>query len=720
MTTDMNLNAVQQAAEESRTVLRQQRLSINSGILTDSPKPVLVGVADGAVCPVGVLKSLAAQSAATTAGRLPDLPVTITVSAWEHPTDSDEVVIEGYAFIEGVDDPDRDDQWGWVEWLREPAPPVATRPTQWNVTLPAGKFVDLAAAGTASPTQWKFQSSGTLDGNPQYSEIATVFVDAYAPFHNKGTLRPLQPARIDFPLAPDAKIDTAYLGSIATTGMEFTLPVSDPNWDFKATDKAFIYLSPNLRPTRQLTPTLIVDPVPADGKVSIPAADVAKLANGTVWLTMAYEDAAGNRSLDMLAYSRMVEFVPLPVPAPPIIDAANSPGDNVIDLADVRFYLPGELPIRVLRPLNTQDTDIATVFFEGFETLELTPASQPFGTADELTFTIKWTDLKLIYTTLAGGDPDIREVNAPVRWTWVRDTTTADSPPATPDLDFSYPGEENPDEPAEINRNLALVQVRGVDRILNTLNPPDLVTDADVTIPLPTGTGALGNDVVCTWYYNNLPVQEFSPAGLTQFIGKLPAQRVVNAGPGPKLTRWGFSYIGGVNPQRSRDETVRVTTVVKTVPTPVVSRLFIGTTINCPTLGYVRGVTPLLPKFDFTVAPNPVLAGLQSITMHWTGTTDAAGLSPIPGTDQDILVPVTGNEATAGFTGSVAEYLTKIKPIQTRPDVFPLPPPPVTYGALRYTAVWTDGTRATSNPTVNIISIVNGNREFCDEVRPLP
>lgn len=720
MTIDMNLNAAQQAAEESRNVLRKNRLSVSVGVLADSPRPVLVGAADGALCPVGVLKSLAAQSGTTTAARQPDLPVTVTVSGWDNPSDRDETVIEGYAFREGVDDPDRPDLWAWVEWLREPAPPVASRPSEWNVTLPAGRFVDLPAAGTVSPTIWKFQSSGSLDGNPQYSEIATVLVDTYAPFHNKGTLRPLQPTRVDFPLAANAKIDTAYLGSITATGMVFTLPVTDPNWDLKPTDKAFIFLSPTLRPTRQLTPTLIVDPVPVDGIVSIPAADIARLANGTVWLIMAYEDEAGNRSLDMLAHSRMVEFVPLPVPAPPIIDAANTPGDNLIDLADVRFYLPGEVPIKVIRPANTQDTDIATAFFLGFETLDLTPASQAFGTASELIFTIKWTDLKLIYTTLAGGDPDIREVSAPVIWTWVRGIETIDSPPATPDLDFSYPGEENPDEPAEINRNLAQVQVRGVDGILNTLNPPDLVTDPDVIIPLPTGANALGNNVVCTWFYNGLPVQEFSPDGLTQFTGKLPAQRVVNGGAGSKLTYWSFSYIGGVNSQRSRDDTVTVTTITKTVPTPVVSRLFIGTTINCPTLGFVRGVRPPLPKLDFTVAANPVLAGLQSITMNWTGTTDAAGLVPIPGTDQSITIPVTGNEASAGFTGSVGEYLTKIKPIQTRPNPFPLPSPPITYGALRYTAVWTDGSRATSNPTVNIISIVNGNREFCDEVRPIP
>jgi hypothetical protein len=718
MTIDMKLNAVQQSADESRNQLRQNRLLI--GPMADSPAPNIVGVAEGALCPVGVLKSLAAQNGTTTAARLPDLPIRMTIHGWNNPNDKDVVMVEAYAFKEGVDDPAHPELWAWEEFHSEPAPPAATRPNEWDVTIPAGKFVDLPAATDVSPTQWKFQSSGLFDGNVQFSKISTVFIDSYSPFHNKNTPRPLQPTRIDFPLAATAQIDTAYLGTIATTGMEFTLPVTNANWDYKPTDKAFIYLTPTLRPTRQLTPVLTIDPVPADGKIAIPVAEIAKLSNGTVWLIMAYEDAAGNRSPDMLANSRPVNFVPLPIPAPPIIDAASGPVDYVIDLADVRFYLPGDVPIKVSRPLNTQDTDRATVFFEGFETLELTPPSQEFGAANELTFTVKWADLKLIYTTLTGGDPDVREVNAPVRWTWVSGTRTKDSPPATPDLDFSYPGEENIDEPDLINKALAKVQLRGVDGILNMLTPPDLIKDPDVVITLPTGPGALGSDVVCTWFYNGRAVQEFSPAGLTQFIGKLPAQRVVDGGAGAKLTYWSFSYIGGVNSQRCLDETVTVTTVVKVVPVPVVSRLYIGTTINCSTLGYIRGVMPPLPKLDFTVPANPALAGLQSITMHWTGTTDAAGLNPIAGTGQDITVAVTGNEATAGFKGEVAEYLTKIKPIQTRPNPFPQPPPAATYGALRYTAVWTDGTRTTSNPAVYLVSIVNGNLEYCDEVRPAP
>ncbi|MDN3219533.1 hypothetical protein [Pseudomonas nunensis] len=717
MTTDMNLNAAQQIAEDSRKALRLKQLS--DGSLADSPAPNIVGVAEGALCPVGILKSTAAQSGTTTAARQPDLPITITVHNWEFPNARDEVVIEGYAFQVGVDNPDRPDQWSWVEWLRQPAPALP-RPSQWNVTLPPGLLTDLPASGTVSPTQWKVQSSGSLDGNPQYSLITTIFVDTYAPFHNKGSVRPLQPTRLDFPLAPGAVIDSAYLATIATTGMVFTLPVTDTDWDFKPTDKAFIYLSSSLRPSRQLTPTLVVNPVPTDGRVSIPAADVARLANGTVWLIMAYEDAAGNRSLDMLAQSRTVRFVPLPVLGPPIIDAASTAGDNLIDLADVRFYLPGGLPIRVVRPLNTEDTDRASVHFEGFDSIPLTPASQAFGTNSELTFTIAWADLKVIYFSLTGGDPDAREVNAPVLWTWTRGTDAKDSPKATPDLDFSYPGEENPDEPGLINRNLAQVEVRGAVSAPNILNPDDLVRDPDVTFPLPTPPNDLGNDVVCTWFYDGEAMEEFSPAGRTRFDGKLPVLKVIEHGPGPKLTYWGFSYIGGVNPQRSRDQTVTVTTVRKLVPPPVVQRLFEGDTINCPTLGYIRNVIPAVPAADFRVAADPVLAGLQSITMHWTGSTDAAGLNPISGTDQDIPVTVTGTEATSGFGGAVGNYLTKIKPIQTRPDPAPAPPPPATYGVLWYTAVWTDGSRTDSTRAVYRIGIVNGNREYCDEVRPVP
>ncbi|PKA73212.1 hypothetical protein ATI02_6334 [Pseudomonas baetica] len=714
MTIDMKLNAVQKVAEDSRTEIRQKQLNI--GVMADSPKPVIVGVADGELVPVGILKSAAAQAGTTTVARQPDLPIRVTVFAWENPNDRDRVMLMGCPVSPG-DDPNVPESWPWELLVDEAAPPVNNRPKQWDVTVPPGRLRDIPTAGSASPTVWKIECRGSFDGNVQYSEMATYSLDTYAPFHNKGDVRVMAPTRLDFPLPATARIDSEYLETIRTTGMEFTLPVTDTRWDLKNTDKVYLYLSSTLRPTRQLTPTLIVNPVPTDGKVSIPMSEIAKLANGTVWLIMAYEDAAGNRSADMLAHSRVVEFVPLPILAAPIIDAANTAGDNTIDLADVRFYEPLGVPIRVQRPPNTQDTDKASVFFESFETIPLDPPVQEFGTKSELIFRIKWIDLKTIYASLAGGDPDVREVGTRVFWTWMRGITPRDSTAATPDLDFSYPGEENPDEPDEINKSLARVQLRGVDNILNTLNPADLLTDPKVIIPLPK-TKPLGDDVVCSWYYDGRLVEEFSAEGLTQYESTMPAQRVVDGGPGNKLTYWRFSYIGGLNSQRSLDETVTVTTVSKEVPEPVIDRLFDNNSIiNCPTLGFVRGVRPPLPFLTFRVAANPVLAGLQSITAHWVGTTDAAGALPIAGTDQDVSIPVTGTEATTGITGQIAEYLTKILPIQTRPDPFPVPAPPITYASLKYTAVWTDGTRATSNATVKIISLVNGNREFCHEVR---
>lgn len=159
MTTDIKLSAVQQVAENSRKELRLKRLNAN-GVLADSQKPVVVGVADGGVVPVTILKSAAAQAGTTTVARQPDLPITVTVFAWEFPSDRDEVVIEGYAFQEGIDDPDAPDSWAWVEWLRQPAPPVSGRPTQWNVTLPAGRLTDILTTGSASPTQWKIPDAG--------------------------------------------------------------------------------------------------------------------------------------------------------------------------------------------------------------------------------------------------------------------------------------------------------------------------------------------------------------------------------------------------------------------------------------------------------------------------------------------------------------------------------------------------------------------------------
>jgi len=117
---------------------------------------------------------------------------------------------------------------------------------------------------------------------------------------------------------------------------------------------------------------------------------------------MAYEDQAGNRSLDMLANSRIVEFVPLPVPAAPVVDAASQAGDNTIDIKDAEDAEPGGITVRVARPLNTQDTDQGAAFVEGYETLELVPPVDAFGTKNELVFRMRYADLKLIYATETG------------------------------------------------------------------------------------------------------------------------------------------------------------------------------------------------------------------------------------------------------------------------------------------------------------------------------
>ncbi len=126
----------------------------------------MVGGPDAGTVAVAVLKSTAAQAGTTTAARQPDLPVTLRVSGWEFPNDRDMVVIEGYPFKDGVDDPDKPEEWAWEVLHTEAAPPVANRPSAWNVTIPAGKLTDLPATGSVSPPPWKIHNSRSLECTP--------------------------------------------------------------------------------------------------------------------------------------------------------------------------------------------------------------------------------------------------------------------------------------------------------------------------------------------------------------------------------------------------------------------------------------------------------------------------------------------------------------------------------------------------------------------------
>ena len=142
-------------------------------------------------------------------------------------------------------------------------------------------------------------------------------------------------------------------------------------------------------------------------------------------------------------------------------------------------------------------------------------------------------------------------------------------------------------------------------------------------------------------------------------------------------------------------------------PSAPVYRLGDGTlVVNCRSLT-VEGTNRWLPV---TVSTDSVhMPAGTVVTVHSVGTTDAAGLIVIPGTEFSEKYTVTGREVGGEFQVKVP-YLNKIKPIQP-PQESGLPSG---FIRIRYSLL-VGGEPTKSHAFLHGVRLLNSSGDYCEE-----
>lgn len=369
---------------------------------------------------------------------------------------------------------------------RNPFGPVAGRPPEISVTVPARLLGEDATPDTPTPI-WVRILIYERNLNQLSSVVAQFLIDRTAPYQAKplrsGTIPGTLPGTkgipvVTFPNAPAGTRldDTWALDPANAPGLRVAISNTYPN---ARTDDRLTLYADGTRSDPPAVPPIYDAAMPASGEVLIPMSVIRGVTTGRLQVWFRITDNADNFSAYSVNY-RDVLFVPQPVLAPPIVLLASTPTDDLIDLADVRS--PQGIQVRVNRPTNTLNTDGISLSW-GDEAAE----DLPFGTANFLLFTIPWSKLWSEYVDKQSGTDWVVPVT--VTADLMRGGSSISNADVTVNTDYSVPGNPYPidivNPPADVNPELKPLIVRGQTPVTdNVLGPQDVNQTAKVFIDL--------------------------------------------------------------------------------------------------------------------------------------------------------------------------------------------------------------------------------------------
>ncbi|MGF6113282.1 hypothetical protein [Pseudomonas frederiksbergensis] len=568
--------------------------------------------------------------------------------------------------------------------------PVAARPAEIDITVPAGYLGENATPATPTPiwVRLKLRERGL---NALTSPTVQFFVDRTAPYQAKpsqtGTLPGTQPGvkgtpAVTFPNAPvGTRLDDAWASIPANAAGLRVVPgvaYANPQPD----DRLTLYAD-GTRTDPPAVPPIFDAAMPVGGEVVIPMSTIRSVTTGRLQVWFRITDVAGNFSNYSVNF-RDVLFLPLPILAPPIVLLASTPADNVIDLDDVRS--PQGIQVRVNRPTNSLNTDGISLAW-GDEAAE----DLLFGTANFLLFTIPWSKLSSEYLDKQSGTNWVVPVT--VTADLMRGGSSISTSDVTVDTDYSVPGNPYPIDPVnpppDVNPELKPLIVRGQAPVIdNQLGPQDINQTARVVIDLtPVTPGTWPDpepgDQVTVHYFGDGGDVVVGSAALTvgninTTIEILLSWNIVDAGgQGLKQMWWVVENPNRTNSQKAAETTVTVNTVALDLPVPELVRdpLDVGTPdgfIICNTLIAPNRVA------RFRIPPSVDLPTDTEVTFTWRGWRDAAKTIPAPAnTEFTATRRITAAETVSGMLFDVGPYDPVIRNV-------PLPPPATPDPAVDY------------------------------------
>ena len=515
--------------------------------------------------------------------------------------------------------------------------PISAGTFPIEVTIPHAYFSNNAVVDLSYRVNNLFQDSELFET----SIVRTIIIDRAAP----GGGQVLKAAR--FLLDPIAEFD---LDNNTTSDVE----VPGGYLDRKAGDTVLGYLNTlGTQPTGPAFPVQSFAATSGPMLVNIPVAEIRKFAGAPVlYFFYRLQDRAGNLSAQysLVASTRLILNAPPANLSPPEVPAYES--DLLINREDARRIVS----VRVRHYDNWIAGDQCVVEWDGIKLPAQTVTALP------LTVTVEWSVL------IAKGADLRRIIDLPVRYYILRAGNTVGpgvgSPIKRVTVDMTIAGQENPQAPALLNRQLALVNIHGaISPVPNRLDnrDADQPVRASFTLfdnPMP------GELALLFWPGQAAPVATYRVKSgdvggrVVDFDNLIPWSVIQSAGSNA-TTLVNYQTDNGVNQQLSPDQTVFVSLapLINYVrPSFPQSLQHPNKFINCNTkpslwLGIEVVVNP---------APNTLQAG-DWVVMTWQGYRNYPDRNPIASTAQSFSYKWAAGETSHSFW--VRDYDNLIRPL---------------------------------------------------------
>ncbi|MBC3376503.1 hypothetical protein HU762_21400 [Pseudomonas sp. SWRI92] len=571
--------------------------------------------------------------------------------------------------------------------------PPSARIWPLRLSIPLARLIELPAPET--PTEYELVYEMFAGGvNPGGEVVAEYVIDRTKPYQTKTPPTDYAPPAAEFPanLPPTQEIDADYL-TANPSGIVITVPLATSNAE--TTDTVNIYWGIPGTPAFD-TPVLSDHPLPVSGEIPLDVTILEDSAEGVNFLKYVVRDLAGNISRESRLNQRTVRHLEPPVPTTPVVPLADgTDGDNLINLADCADGVTVEITV----PQPSQGRDMIRVTWQD---IELSP-DQTVGTETLLSFPVDYeTVIKPAY-----GATDGRKATT-VSYVMVRGSgNPIATGQTTIDVDISYAGPENPEEPDPENPNLELPRLVSSQGVDNVLDDDDHGKPADIYIQLydvpPTETG----QVVTVWYDD----VELDPYYLTpgeedtEILAATVPWDVIARKPNEVIKiKWVLSAVGGSNPQSSLPQDVDVDITKIELPMPEVQGLS-RNAIACPTLNFVNGDGTSRRNLKVVIPFSSSLVDGRTVTLNWGGYSDENATVPISGTATTATHLISGTVPTEGIEMVIGDYSDNFRPVSDG------------YGKLFYTV--TDVTPE-SDPAIHFVFLTDNNGDFCEIANPVP
>ncbi|MBV4458569.1 hypothetical protein KVG96_11455 [Pseudomonas sp. COR58] len=570
--------------------------------------------------------------------------------------------------------------------------PLADRVWPLPLTIPVAQLKELTTP--EAPTAYELvYVMFAANVNPSPETVANYSIDKTPPYKVKNPASDFSPAAAAFPadLPPTKEIDEEYL--VANPGgIVITLPRAA---NYESTDTVDVYWGDPADPA-YATPVLSGVVIPASQQITIPISVFENSKEGLNTLTFITKDLPGNISRRSKVNQRTVRRLKPPVAEPPVVPLADGTGgDTLIDIADCNAGVTVEVPV----PQPSSPNDLIVVSWQG-EELE----DQRVETKTTLIFTVDYAIIKTAYGATDGPVPTT------VSYVMLRGSGNKIAEEKVDiQVDISYPGPVNPDEPDPVNPALELPRLVSSQGVDNTLDDNDYGQDAKVFIRLYDAPPTEAGLSITVWYDDNelAPAYFLSPGeeGTEIEAVTVPWEVIAKKPMGTVKLKWVLSAVGGNNSVWSREQDVDVNISKIELPKPLVQALE-NDAIACPTLNFVPpGDGTNRRNLKVVIPPSTSMVAGRTVTLKWAGYTDEAATVPIDGTEveKDIVIP--DPVPAEGLALDIGDYETHFKPVSDG------------FGKLTYTIT---GVVQESDPAIHFVFLQDNNDDYCEVANPIP